>query len=83
MSKFVNITVSTSMSTDFYIEVPDDANEEQIKELAKKEVVLPNDYPTYINNLLRDRLNLQINGIDSLFKDWNIDELTYIVENAE
>ena len=39
MSKFVNVTVSTSLSTDFYLEVPDDATEEQIKELAKKEVL--------------------------------------------
>ena len=32
MSKFVNVTVSTSLSTDFYLEVPDDATEDQIKE---------------------------------------------------
>ena len=33
MSKFVNVTVSTSLSTDFYLEVPDDATEDQIKEI--------------------------------------------------
>lgn len=41
MSKFINVTVSTSLSTDFYLEVPDNASEEEIRELAKKEVILP------------------------------------------
>ena len=45
MSKFINVTVSTSLSTDFYLEVPDNASEEEIRELAKKEVILPHTYP--------------------------------------
>ena len=60
MSKYINITVSTSLSTDFYIEVPDDATEEQIKELAKKEIILPHTYPEVIDNFLRARMGIQV-----------------------
>ena len=49
MSKYVNVTVSASISTDFYIEVPDNTSEEKIRELAEKEVILPHTYPNYLN----------------------------------
>ena len=80
MSKFVNITVSASLSTDFYIEVPDDATEEQIKELAQKEVILPNKYPQVLDNHLKTRMCINITGIDTLLKSWNVDEIEYIIE---
>ena len=80
MSKFVNITVSTSLSTDFYLEVPDDATEEQIRELAEKEVVLPNDYPKVLDNFLETRAGIQVIGMDSLLKSWNVDEINYIID---
>ncbi len=80
MSKFVNVTVSTSLSTDFYLEVPDDATEEQIKELAKKEVILPHTYPEVLDKYLRTRLGIEVRGLDSLLRDWNADELEYIIE---
>ena len=60
MSKYINITVSTSLSTDFFIEVPDDATEETIKEIAKKEVILPHKYPDIIDNFLRTRMGIHI-----------------------
>lgn len=82
MSKFVNVTVSASLSTDFYIEVPDDASEEQIKELAKKEVILPHKYPKVIDEYLRNRTGIVISGLDTMLKDWNIDELEYIIESS-
>lgn len=82
MSKFVNVTVSTSLSTDFYLEVPDDATEEQIRELAKKEVVLPHTYPEVLDTYLRTKLGININGLDSLLKDWNIDEEEYIIDGG-
>lgn len=82
MSKFVNVTVSASLSTDFYIEIPDDASEEQIKELAKKEVILPHKYPKVIDEYLRNRTGIVINGLDTMLKDWNIDELEYIIESS-
>ena len=53
MSKYVNVTVSASISTDFYIEVPDNTSEEKIRELAEKEVILPHTYPNYLNNFLK------------------------------
>ena len=80
MSKFVNITVSASLSTDFYIEVSDDATEEQIKELAQKEVILPNKYPQVLDNHLKTRMGINITGIDTLLKSWNVDEVEYIIE---
>jgi hypothetical protein len=77
MSKFVNIEVSTTLSTDFFIEVSDEASEEEIKELAKKEVVLPNLYPEVINKILKERMGININGIDTLLKSWNNTEINY------
>lgn len=82
MNKFVNITVSTSISTDFYLEVPENSSEEKIKELAQKEVILPHNYPNYINNFLLKNFGIKVNGIDSMLKSWNIDELTYIVDGG-
>lgn len=80
MSKYVNVTVSTSLSTDFFIEVPDDATEEQIKEQAKKEVILPHTYPTVLDNFLKTRMRIQVRGMDSMLKSWHVDELTYIID---
>lgn len=82
MSKYVNITVSTSLSTDFYIEVPDDASEEQIREIAKKEVILPNNYPSVLDNFLKSKMGIQFNGLDSMLKSWNVDEITYLIDGG-
>ena len=81
MSKYVNITVSTSLSTDFTIEVPDNADEVKIKELAQKEVILPHTYPNYINQFLRSRMGINIQGIDSMLRSWNVDELEFLIDN--
>lgn len=80
MSKFVNVTVSTSLSTDFFIEVPDDATEEQIQELAKNEVILPHTYPNVIDKAIK-RMGIQVKGLDSMLKDWNVDEINYIIND--
>lgn len=82
MSKFVNITVSTSLSTDFFIEVPDDSTEEQIKEKAKREVILPHTYPHVLDNFLRTRLGITIQGMDSMLKDWSVDELEFLIDGG-
>lgn len=82
MSKYVNVTVSASFSTDFYLEVPDDADEVKIKELAEKEVILPNNYPNYINEFLKSRTGIEIKGIDSMLKSWNTDEIEYIIDGG-
>lgn len=80
MSKFVNVAVSTSISTNFFIEVPDNATKEQIREKAKKEVILPHTYPIVLDNFLKTRMGINIQGIDSMLKDWNIDEVEYIID---
>ncbi len=82
MSKYVNVTVSTSLSTDFYLEVPDNASEEQIKELAEKEIVLPHTYPKVLDNFLKTRMCINIQGIDSMLKDWNVDDIAYIIDGG-
>lgn len=81
MSKFVNVTVSTSLSTDFYLEVPDDATEEQIRELAEKEVILPHTYPDVIDRTIK-RMGIQVRGLDSMLRAWNIDEIEYIIDGG-
>lgn len=79
MSKYVNVTVSTSLSTDFYLEVPDDASEVQIRELAEKEIVLPHNYHKVVDTILARR-GIRVQGIDSMLKDWNVDEVEYIID---
>ena len=83
MSKLVNIVVSASISTDFYLEVEDNATEDQIKELAKKEIILPHTYPQYIDNFLKTTLGIRVGNLDTLLKSWNIDETEYIITNNE
>ena len=83
MSKLVNITVSASISTDFYLEVEDNATEDQIKELAKKEIILPHTYPQYIDNFLKTKLGIRVGNLDTMLKSWNIDETEYIITNNE
>ena len=79
MSKFVNVTVSTSLSTDFYLEVPDNATKEQIKALAEKEVMLPTEYPKLVDSYILSRYNIKVQGINAP-RTWNVDELEIIVE---
>lgn len=83
MSKLVNIVVSASISTDFYLEVEDNATEDQIKELAKKEIILPHTYPQYIDNFLKTKLGIRVGNLDTMLKSWNIDETEYIITNNE
>lgn len=80
MSKFVNVTVSTSLSSDFYLEVPDDATEDQIKEIASKEVILLHTYPNILDNFLKTKMGIKVQGLDSMLKSWNIDEVEYIID---
>lgn len=80
MSKYVNITVSTSLSTDFILEVPDDADDNKVKELAQKEVLIPNKYPEILDNFLKTRMRINIQGIDSMLKSWNVDEIEYMID---
>lgn len=82
MSKYVNVTVCTSLSTDFILEVPDDADEAQIKSMAEKEVILPHTYPNVLDSYLRTRLGIEVRGLDSMLRGWSIDELEYIIDGG-
>lgn len=80
MSKYVNIKVETILTNDFYLEVDDNLTKEQIEELAKKEVTPPNEYPRIIDTFLKQR-GINIQGIDSMLKDWNIKETKFIIND--
>lgn len=83
MSKYVHIDVSTSVSTDFYIEVDDNATDEEIIAIANKEVTLPHLYPHYIDGYLQNTLNLKIHGIDSMLRSWVNDKLKYLIDGRD
>ena len=80
MSKYVNIKVETILTNDFYLQVDDSASKEAIEKLAIKEVKLPHTYPNIIDNFLKQR-GINIQGIDSMLKDWNIKETKYIIND--
>lgn len=81
MSKFVKIDVSTKISTEFYIEVADEATDEQIRVQAEKEITaLPHQYPTLIDAYLKRNFNLTVHGIDSMLRDWIADELNFLID---
>ena len=82
MSKYVKIDVSTIVSTDFYIEVPDEASNSEIIELAKKEITLPIHYPHYIDNFLQQR-GIIVQGIDSMLKSWIAEELKFLIDGEK
>lgn len=82
MTKFVNVTASVTLSTEFIIEVPEDATEEKVKELAEKQIVLPNDYPNAVTKILKET-GIQISGLDSMFKSWNVDDIAYIYDEID
>ena len=79
MSKYINVKVSAIISTDFIIEVPDDSSSEKIKELAEKEVQFPHQYPSIIDNILKN-MGIQIKGIDSMLKTWDTDDIKFIID---
>lgn len=83
MSKYVRIDVSTIVSTDFYIEVEDDATDDEIKALATNEITLPHLYPSYIDDWLQKRLNVRVYGIDGMLKSWNSDQLKFLIDGRD
>lgn len=83
MSKYVKIDVSTILSTDFYIEVPDEATDEEIIVLANKEITLPHQYPSYLDNFLKTRFNIKVQGIDSMLRSWISDKLKFLIDGRD
>lgn len=80
MSKFVHIDVSASISTDFELEVPDNADEAKIRELAERQVILPHTYPQYVYDNILSRMGIRIH--DSMLKSWILDELNYLIDGG-
>lgn len=81
MSKNVNVKITTTLSTDFYIEVPEDLSEEDIKKSAAEQAVFPHNFPQYIINLLKNRMGLNISGIDTMFNAWELDDVQYMIRD--
>ena len=79
MNKLVKVAVSASLSTDFYIEVPEEATKDEIKEVASKEIIIPTDYPKYLHSFLEQHFNINV-PLDSLVNSWILDEFEIIVE---
>lgn len=80
MSNYINVKVSACISTDFIIEVPDTTPEEKYQELAEKEVKLPHQYPSILNEFLKTRMGIHVNGLDSMLKAWDLDDIKYIID---
>lgn len=80
-TKYINVKVSACISTDFFIEVPEETPAEQIRVLAENEVKLPHQYPSILDNFLKTRMGIQVHGLDSMLKAWDIDDIKYIIDN--
>lgn len=76
-TKFVNVTVSTTLSKSIYIEIPENATEEEIRELAEKEVFTPQKVLERIAGILR-QFNISLTGLQ--LEDWIVDDLEYIID---
>ena len=79
-NKFINVTVSTTLSKSIYIEVPEGATKEEIEQIAKDTVHTPQQILQKIASILQ-QFNVSITGLE--LEDWNVDELTYLIENNE
>lgn len=72
-----DVTVSITLSKNLCIEVPENATDEQIQELAKQEIMTP-DKIMKVSEQLFKQFGVGIQGID--FKGWVVDELEFITE---
>ncbi len=77
-TKLVNIKVTVPIDTDFYIEVSEKETKENIIERAKQEVKFPTEYPFILDKYLKRR-GINIVGLDSMLKSWNLGEVKYEV----
>ena len=75
MSKLVGIKAVVTMSRTLYIEVPDEATEEEIQDRASKEIMLPHNALYMVDNALR-RMNVKIDKLD--LKDWEVNKYEFI-----
>lgn len=75
MSKLVGIKAVVTMSRTLYIEVPDEATEEEIQDRASKEIMLPHNALYAADNALR-RAGIRIDKLD--LKDWEVNKYEFI-----
>lgn len=74
---YKNVTVSITLSKSLCIEVPENATDEQVQELAKQEIMTP-DKIMKISEQLFKQMKIGVQGVD--FKGWFVDELEFITE---
>ena len=36
-----------------------------------------------MNNILKTRLGINVGGLDSMLKDWNVDETEYLIDGGD
>ena len=75
MSKLVGIKAVVTMSRTLYIEVPDEATEEEIQDRASKEIMLPHNALYTADSTLR-RAGIRIDKLD--LKDWEVNKYEFI-----
>lgn len=75
MSKLVGIKAVVTMSRTLYIEVPDEAAEEEIQDKASKEIILPHNALYTADSALR-RAGIRIDKLD--LKDWEVNKYKFI-----
>lgn len=75
MSKLVGIKAVVTMSRTLYIEVPDEATEEEIQDRASKEIMLPHNALYTADSALR-RAGIRIDKLD--LKDWEVNKHEFI-----
>ena len=71
MTKLVGIKATVTMSRTLYIEVPEEATEEEILKKANEEIILPHNAMYMACNALK-RTGIRINKLD--LKDWEVTE---------
>lgn len=75
MTKLVGIKATVTMSRTLYIEVPEEATEEEIQDRASKEIMLPHNALYTADSALR-RAGIKINGLD--LKDWEVNKYEFV-----
>lgn len=75
MGKVVGIKAIVTMSRTLYIEVPDEATEEEIQDKASKEIMLPHNALYTADSALR-RAGIRIDKLD--LKDWEVNKYEFI-----
>lgn len=75
MPKTVGIKANITMSRTLYIEVPDEATDEEIQDKAKKEIILPHN-ALYMADEALKRVGVKVNNLD--LKDWEVNEYEFV-----